>query len=134
MNSYFKCLPLALVIIFALSSKLVSAEEPAVICLDKPSGYMPNPKAYPDFFDRKNPIHKAVVLHRRHLNCADDSSYEPAMKGEKEQRIVIHTVERDYCNYLCRNRKEEQCYKDGSFDTYYDEWCEDADGQRIEIK
>lgn len=37
-----------------------------------------------------------------------------------------------YCNYICRNRYEEQCILDGSFDTYYEEWCEDASGNRID--
>jgi hypothetical protein len=38
-----------------------------------------------------------------------------------------------YCNYICRSRYEEQCFSDGTFDTYYDEWCEDALGQKIEV-
>ncbi|MFH0971290.1 MAG: hypothetical protein V1835_01860 [Candidatus Micrarchaeota archaeon] len=29
-----------------------------------------------------------------------------------------------YMNYECKNRYQEQCVNDGSFDNYYDEWCE----------
>jgi hypothetical protein len=100
-----------------------------------PSGWVPNPNTYPEYYDQNNPIHKAVILHRRHLNCQDDTPYQPSMNGQYEQ--VIRLVDENgnvlYSNYICRNRKQEQCYEDGSFDTYYDEWCEDAQGNRIEV-
>jgi hypothetical protein len=128
------CLFVALVIIirnsFAQFAQKDNNNKEFIPCLDSPSGYMPNPRTYPEFYDRNSPIHKAVVLHRRHLNCADDSLHEETMKGQEEQIIKL---DGSYCNYICRNRKQEQCYDDGTFDTYYDEWCEDADGNKIDV-
>lgn len=75
----------------------------------------------------------AAVLHRKHVSCEDDSYYELAMKGLEEQHIVINSEKRQYCNFGCINRKQEQCYRDGSFDTYYMEWCENSNGSRIAL-
>lgn len=69
------------------------------------------------------PAAASIILHRKHLNCKDSTPYEPAMKGQKEQVFPVGPGT-GYTNYRCKNRYQEQCVDDGSFDTYYDEWCE----------
>lgn len=99
--------------------------EPPVRCLDAPKGFMPNPTTYPGFYDRSNPIHKTKILHRTAYSCEDNSIIDGP------QVIDVETFNGGYCNYICRNRYKEHCIEDGSFDQYYDEWCEDADGNKI---
>src|SRR3989344_874965 len=83
--------------------------------------YFSNQNTHSRFHQKDNPIHNAVVLHRTVKNCSDH-----AMTGEP-QTIKLENEDGTirYSNYLCRNRYQEQCVSDGSFDTYYDEWCED---------
>ncbi|MFH1447487.1 MAG: Kazal-type serine protease inhibitor family protein, partial [Candidatus Micrarchaeota archaeon] len=64
-----------------------------------------------------------IILHRQHRNCADDSLYEPAMGNLTEQVFEVGG-DTGYWNFRCADRKQEQCYGDGSFDTYYYERCE----------
>ncbi len=64
-----------------------------------------------------------IILHRDHKNCADDSYVTTAPNGGKDQVFEVGEGT-NYWNYKCQNRKQEQCYDDGSFDVYYDEWCE----------
>ncbi len=94
------------------------------------NNYFPNPNAYPEYYQKDNPIHKAIVLHRTVKNCSDR-----AMIGEP-QTIKLKNTDGTtrYSNYLCRDRYQEQCVSDGSFDTYYDEWCEDGNGNKIEVR
>jgi len=75
----------------------------------------------------------AVVLHRRHRFCSDGTVHPYSMKGLEEQNIVINSDKRQYCNVVCKFRAQEQCYDDGSFDTYYMEWCEDGNGNKINV-
>ena len=103
--------------------------EDNIPCLDHPTGYLPNPNAYPEFYDRNNPIHKATVIHRTVRNCSDHS-----VVGEPQVWPLITEDGTHYCNYICTNRYQAQCIKDGTFDTYYDEWCEDVNGERIEVE
>jgi hypothetical protein len=92
-----------------------------------------NPAVLNMCFSATDSRSKAVVLHRKHVYCNDSKLYEVAMKGLQEQYIVINSEKRQYCNFECKNRKQEQCYNDGSFDTYYQEWCENFLGERINI-
>jgi hypothetical protein len=64
-----------------------------------------------------------IILHRNHLNCKDDSAVKTAPNGGLNQIFEVG-YGTGYWNFECKNRKQEQCYDDGSFDTYYDEWCE----------
>lgn len=100
-------------------------------CLDEPYGFRPNGISYPEYYQRSYVGHNAAVLHRKHVYCDSNESYELAMKGLEEQYLVLHGEKRDYCNYICRDRYYEQCILDGSFDTYYMEWCEDSNGVPI---
>lgn len=116
----------------------VSADTPEfspeyIRCLDSSYGWMPNPASYPEYYDRNYPGHNAVVLHRKHVYCDGGELYPLAMRGLEEQYVVLFTERQNYCNYLCRDRYYEQCISDGSFDTYYLEWCEDENGSFIEI-
>ncbi|MBM3249035.1 MAG: hypothetical protein FJZ10_06440 [Candidatus Omnitrophica bacterium] len=96
--------------------------------LDKSIVYLPNLDRYPEFYEMENPIHKAVILHRTVHQCSDKSQVgEPqVIKLKKDDGTY-------YSNYICRSRFEEQCIQDGSFDTYYDEWCEDEYGHKIDV-
>jgi len=99
------------------------------VTTDKPNDYMPNPRFYPERYKKDSPIHKAKVLHRTVRRCSDHSPVS-------EPQVI--KIKRDdgtyYRNYVCSNRYEAQCIKDGSFDSYYDEWCEDEFGDKIDIK
>ncbi|MFH1360366.1 MAG: hypothetical protein ABIJ41_04935 [Candidatus Omnitrophota bacterium] len=91
--------------------------------------YVPNPRFYPEFYNDDNPIHKAVVLHRTVHDC------ETREQIGLDQTIQLYNPDGSpaYMNYACRSRYQQQCYRDGSFDRYYDEWCEDENGFRIEM-
>ncbi len=102
-------------------------------CLDESYGWMPSAYSYPEYYQRSYVGHEAVILHRKHVYCSNSEPYT-LMYGLEEQYLVLHGERRDYCNYICRDRYHEQCILDGSFDTYYMEWCEDADGNVIEIE
>ncbi|RJQ17222.1 hypothetical protein C4573_04185 [Candidatus Woesearchaeota archaeon] len=63
-----------------------------------------------------------IILHRDVLKC-DDDSYDKSAPDDGKQVFEVGEGT-DYWNFNCQNRKQEQCYDDGSFDTYYKEWCE----------
>jgi len=81
------------------------------------NGFFPNPANYPDLYT-SNLLQYATVVYRTHYNC--DGTIENIWSSGKE-RINLSD---GYKNVLCRSRKQEQCYLDGSFDTYYDERCD----------
>jgi len=57
---------------------------------------------------------RPTVLHRKRYAC-DGTLQAP------ESTTDLTT---GYSNYTCGNRFSEQCVNDGSFDSYYSEWCE----------
>jgi hypothetical protein len=57
---------------------------------------------------------KATTLHRYGYQC-NGSNRSPDQ--------VIDLVATGYGNFTCSNRFIEQCVNDGSFDSYYLEWC-----------
>ena len=73
------------------------------------------------------PLNNTKLLHRSIYNCEDHS----IISGP--QVINVHTFSGGYPNFVCRNRYESHCLMDGSFDQYYVEWCEDAEGNRIDV-
>ena len=85
--------------------------------------WYPNPNSYPEYYDESNKIHTATVLHRTTKECGTDK----VVKSEEVIKLTDSKGNKLYCNYLCRNRYKEQCILDGSFDKYYDEWCEYED-------
>ncbi|MEW6328579.1 MAG: Kazal-type serine protease inhibitor domain-containing protein [Candidatus Micrarchaeota archaeon] len=72
---------------------------------------------------QKNILGTKITLHREHRVCADDSKYRSRDECNTEQVFEVGG-ETSYWDFKCANRKQEQCYDDGSFDWYYDEWCE----------
>lgn len=77
-----------------------------------------------------HPIPSAVILHRTVKDCRTDEPIRAVenipLKGSQGQQL--------YSNFLCRPRKQEQCFEDGTFDRWYDEWCEDSHGRKIKIQ
>lgn len=63
----------------------------------------------------------AIVLHRILKNCSDESAV--TIHGVTEQIFPVGQ-EINYYNFSGNSRKQEQCYNDGTFDTYYDESLE----------
>lgn len=61
------------------------------------------------------------VLHRTMRSCADNSPILDEY-GRAEQMFTVG----EGSNYgaSCQRLYQEQCIEDGSFDKYYDEWCE----------
>ena len=82
--------------------------------------WYPNPNSYPEYYEEDNKIHKATVLHRVTKDCETNE----VVKEEELIKLKNEDGTQRYCNYICRDRYEEQCIKDGSFDKYYSEWCE----------
>jgi len=82
------------------------------------NGYVPNPSNYPGIYG-KDLLNYATTLYRTHYNC------DGTLKKEvwREGRAIVNLSE-GYKNYVCRSRQQEQCYIDGSFDSYYDERCD----------
>lgn len=81
-------------------------------------------------YKKESYSNKPYILHRTVRNCSDHSPIgEPEVK--KLRRLDGALI---YRRFKCRSRYQEQCIKDGSFDKYYDEWCEDKDGKRIEVE
>lgn len=66
---------------------------------------------------------QSIILHRDHLYCSNDQPVAHAPNGGLNQVFPVGPGT-NYWNYKCKNRKQEQCYDDGSFDAYYREWCE----------
>ncbi len=86
---------------------------------------------------------KPIILHRTVKDCATKqvlkrdsislntdltTSYWKGFKIDpvyEIQEIDLRVIRGgNYWNYRCKDRYQEQCINDGSFDTYYDEWCE----------
>jgi len=65
---------------------------------------------------------KRTILHRTHRYCDSKQPVENVNDGEEQVFPVGEGT--SYWNFKCKNRYQEQCHDDGSFDTYYDEWCE----------
>ncbi|MEK6953382.1 MAG: hypothetical protein AABX01_00105 [Candidatus Micrarchaeota archaeon] len=63
-----------------------------------------------------------IVLHRTMRKCSDGSPILDEY-GRAEQMFTVGDSS-GYWNYDCGSRNQEQCIEDGSFDQYYDEWCE----------
>ncbi len=62
------------------------------------------------------------VLHRIVKDCATNES------TSGEQLIYLDIFRGgNYGNYACESRYDEHCILDGSFDTYYEEWCDYTD-------
>ena len=62
---------------------------------------------------------KPIILHRTVRDCATGNAIGA------EQVIDLRTFrEGTYTSYTCVSRYRQQCIDDGSFDSYYDEWCE----------
>ena len=92
---------------------------------------LPKPNPVPDINDTNNtspvpwpeqPRNKRTILHRTVKYCSNDSPKE--FPGIPIEQIFPVGEEIRYLNYTCASRKQEQCFLDGTFDTYYDEWCE----------
>lgn len=76
-----------------------------------------------------NPRDKAYTLYRDHVACGTDKPVninQVIPLRDDSGRIL-------YGNFRCINRYQEQCINDGSFDTYYKEYCTDKDGKKIII-
>ncbi len=67
------------------------------------------------------PLKNKTILHRTHKYCSDDSPVLP--ESCKTEQVFEVGGDTGYWNFKCRDRKQEQCYADGTFDTYYYEWC-----------
>ncbi|MDO8537893.1 MAG: hypothetical protein Q7S21_03330 [archaeon] len=82
-----------------------------------PAPEHPVPVPAPVFPEYFHPI----VLHRIVKNCSDDSPV--TINGVTEQIFPVGQ-EIGYYNFTGSDRKQEQCFNDGTFDTYYFEWLE----------
>ncbi len=83
-----------------------------------PGGYVPNPGTYGDLSNNAVPKY----VYRVYLSCDD--------KIDRKERI---TTELGYRNYICGDRKQQQCFDDGSYDNYYIEYC-DYEGRFSNIR
>jgi peptidoglycan hydrolase-like protein with peptidoglycan-binding domain len=73
------------------------------------NGYVPNPVLY----GASNPKMPTAVL-RLYKACSDNWI-------NRKEHIPVEPG--GYMNYRCTNRYQQQCFDDGSFDSYYDEAC-----------
>ncbi len=62
-----------------------------------------------------------IILHRTIRDC---STKKPVSGEQIIEIVTLSNGRMSYNNYKCNSRYEEQCIIDGSFDSYYDEWCE----------
>ncbi len=76
--------------------------------------WSPGCQAYMDY-----PLTMVTSFRRETRDCATDALV-------KKPQCIIPAG--GYCNFKCENRKKEQCYEDGTFDTYYVEDCRYANG------
>lgn len=93
------------------------------------SSHLNNPISY------RPSSNKDMTLFRIVRNCSDGSpygeSYSRMTEFKHDQWIIgnlqMIDLERSengyYGNYTCGNRYQHQCINDGSFDTYYEEYC-----------
>jgi len=64
-----------------------------------------------------------AFLHRTVRNCSTNLTISPEATKDLSD---------GYSNYNCENNYRWQCIADGSFDSYYDEWCEDKYGRKVD--
>ncbi|MFA6089114.1 MAG: thioredoxin domain-containing protein, partial [Candidatus Woesearchaeota archaeon] len=80
------------------------------------------------------------ILHRTVRDCATNTSIViPRTHVDTRAGVTLNydtneqvldlklLLNGGYYNYECDSRYLEQCINDGTFDTWYDEWCEDKD-------
>lgn len=91
--------------------------------------HLPDWDYYPVLKSGNHPVHQAKILYRTIRRCSDDSVVSA------ESKLVLNLPDGTrYKNYVCGSRKAELCAGDGSRDTWYDEWCEDARGAKLTLK
>lgn len=98
----------------------------ACVCRVNPESQCPTPGTQGVNIDVTLPsetTESSIILHRDHLYCSNDQPVEYSPNGGLDQVFPVGEGT-NYWNFRCQNRKQEQCYDDGSFDTYYREWCE----------
>lgn len=83
------------------------------------TGYYPNPSTYADDLG-SDLLGRATVLYRAHYYC-DGTLFTAAQPVGAYEKIDLAS---GYSNVICRNREQEQCISDGTFDHYYDERCD----------
>jgi len=69
---------------------------------------------------RTDLISHAKYLYRAHYTCSGEP-YTTAQPVGAYEKIDLSS---GYGNVTCRNRKQEQCYPDGTYDNYYNERCD----------
>ena len=85
---------------------------------DRAKVWFPNSMLYPEY---GNSEVRAMVLYRTVRNCSNDHFCE----GHKPKQVIrLDDPEQPYFNFICRPRYFEQCIEDGSFDCYYEEYCD----------
>jgi len=89
-----------------------------VVTTGNPTGWVPNPNLYPEYYSGSDLLSAAKRVYRTHKWC-DGRMKDDLWKGGYQ----IIELE-GYSNYLCRNRFKEQCISDGTYDNYYDERCD----------
>ena len=60
-----------------------------------------------------SPFNQVTYFYRNVVDCSSGTVLE--------RQMIINNG--NYCNFRCKNRYEEQCVMDGTFDTYYVERC-----------
>lgn len=103
------------------------------------TGWRPNPSLYPEYYQGSDLLRGAQRVYRMHKLCdgttemwstADASPQALAVDPDFVSHFVgkphneILELAGGYTNYVCRNRYQQQCIDDGSFDKYYDERCD----------
>jgi len=68
-------------------------------------------------------ISPPAFLHRSTLNCSTNLTTYPETKKDLSD---------GYSNYDCESGYVWQCINDGTFDSYYVEWCEDKYGRKVD--
>jgi hypothetical protein len=71
-------------------------------------------------FPREDNTHLATLVYRNHKLCSSLDFIRELWNNGKE----IIELESGYSNYQCKNRYQEQCHDDGTFDRYYEEYCD----------
>ena len=83
------------------------------------------PSARRSICNKSGAAGKAWVLFRTVKKCQNDAPVNPNAGTE----VII--LDGSYCNYTCKNRKQEQCYDNGTFDNYYEESCLSTTGKSL---
>jgi len=82
------------------------------------NGYVPNPGNYPELASA-DLLTYAQVMYRTHRLCTGEVGCNVWKNGK-----VVRSLADRYANRTCSSRYYEQCFRDGSFDVYYDERCD----------